>query len=331
MILILKILLLVILCAALGYCVFRAVRAFRAEACRRLLSETYRTAVDSVEGAGISLLCGESDIRRLEYLLAVEYPDFEVVATLDANDDYETFMSVVERYRMVRVTHSLHHELPASGIRALYRSQERRFRRLILIDKLSSVESDDRNAAACYASYDYLWPLADGCLPAEDAVERLAVAVAEYEGDDVAVIRTDNGAPSALYRREAVVACGGFGSAALSRIPRRRIRTIHDVLVWCPVRSGSLLAAGLGIEPAAETCGCVSSRRAAAWSMRGAVTVIALTLAVTAAHMGWLPFVAVLLAVAAGWSTARYVMSLSGRAPQCINLKRREVEYDDEK
>lgn len=316
--------------ACLAWCAVRAVRAFRAESCRSLLAETYRTSVDAADGTGISLLCGRSDLQRIERLLAVEYPAYEVVATLDANDDYEGFIAIVERYRMVRVSHSLSHELPTAGIRALYRSRERRFRRLILIDKLSSTESDDRNAAACYASYEYLWPLADGCLPADDAVERLAVAVAACEGDDTAVIRTDTGAPAALYRRETVVGCGGFGSPALARLPKRRIRTIHEVLAWCPVRSCSLLAAGLGLAPSAENCDTTASRSAAVWSVRGLVTAIVLTVAVSAAHLGWLPFVAVLLAVAAAWSTARYVMSLSASALRSIPLRDGKPEYEDE-
>ena len=330
MIFALRLIFLPLLCAAVAYCVWRAVQAFRADARRRLLTETYRTAVDAVDGAGISLLCGRCDLRRIEYLLTVEYPAYEVVATLDANDDYEAFMAVVEHYRMVRVSHSPAHELPTAGIRALYRSRERRFRRLILIDKLSTVESDDRNASACYASYEYLWPLADGCLPAEDAVERLAVAVAECEGQDVAIIRTDTGAPAALYRRETVVACGGFGSAALARIPRRRIRTIHDVLVWCPVRSSSLLDAGLGVEPADENCCSTESRRAAVWSVRGLVTAVALAAVVVAAHLGWLPLAAVLLTVAAGWSTARYVMSLSGGVLRRMPVRSRRSRYEEE-
>ena len=328
---VLLLLLLALLCATTIYAVRRAVAAGRSEACRRLMAETYRTAVDAVDGAGISLLCGRADLRRLEYLLAVEYPACEVVVTMDANDDYPTFAAIIERYRMVRVSHALSHELPTVGIRALYRSRERRFRRLILIDKLASVESDDRNAAACYASYEYLWPLADGCLPAEDSVERLAVAVAECEGEGIDIIRTDTGAPAALYRRETVVSCGGFGSAALSRLPAARVRTIHDVLVWCPVRSGSLLAAGMGIEPAAETYDSTASRRAAVWGVRGLVTAIVLTVAVTAAHFGWLPFVAVLLTVATAWSAARYVMMLSGGVLRRLPAEiKNEKEYVDE-
>ena len=330
MILILQTILFLLLAAAIVFCAVRAVRASRSGAHRRLLTESYRTAVDAVDGAGISLLCGQSDLQRLERLLASEYPAYEVVATMDANEDYESFMAAVEHYRMVRVSHPLSHELPTAGIRALYRSRERRFRRLILIDKLSTVESDDRNAAACYASYEYLWPLADGCLPAEDAVERLAVAIAEHEDGDVAMFRTDTGAPAVLYRRETVVSCGGFGSAALARIPRRRIRTIHDVLVWCPVRSCSLLDAGLGMAPAAENCNSTASRRAAMWSVRGVVTAIALIVAVAALHLGWLPFAAVVLTAAAAWSTARYVISLSGGVLRRLPVRNSASRYYDE-
>ena len=311
---ILLLLMLALMCATTLYVVRRAVAAAHSERYRRLLAESCRTTIDATGGAGISLLCGNSSPARIERLLEVEYPAYEVVATMDANDDYEAFTAIVRRYRMVRVSHSLSHELPIVGIRALYRSRERRFRRLILIDKLASVESDDRNAAACYASYEYLWPLSDGCLPADNAAERLAVAVAECEEEAPDIIRTDTGAPSALYRRETVVACGGFGSEGLARLPSSRIRTIHDVLVWCPVRSQSLLAAGLGLEPATENCDSAAARRAAVWGVRGVVTTVVLTAAVTAAHLGWLPFAAVMATVVTAWSAARYVMALTGSA-----------------
>lgn len=330
MILLMRITLLLLLCAVLFWSLRRAVLALRADARRRLLTETYRTTVDAVDGAGISLLCGNADMRRIEHLLAVEYPACEVVATIDANDDYEAFVTLVRQYALVRIGRTLPGELPTVGIRALYRSRERRFRRLILIDKLASSDVDDRNAAACCASYEYLWPLADGCLPAENAVERLAVAVAECEVENVDVIRTDAGAPAALYRRETVIACGGFGSAALAKIPRRRIRTIHDVLVWCPVRSCSLLDAGLGIEPAAETCGSTASRRAAVWSMRGLVTAVVLSVAVVAARLGWLPFAAVAATVVVAWSSARYVMSLTRDSLRRLPVRNPENDYEDE-
>ena len=324
-------LLLALLCATTLYVARRAVLAAHSERYRRLLAESCRTTVDAAGGVGISLLCGGGSLARIGALLEVEYPAYEVVATMDANDDYEAFISIVRRYRMVRVSHALSHELPVVGIRALYRSRERRFRRLILIDKLASVESDDRNAAACYASYDYLWPIADGCLPAEDAVERLAVAAAECEEQAVDIIRTDTGAPAALYRREAVIACGGFGSSALARMPAQRVRTIHDVLVWCPVRSRSLLAAGLGLEPATENCDSESSRRAAMWGVRGVVTAVALTAAVTAAHFGWLPFAAVVLTAAAAWSAARYVMTLCEGPLRRAASENRRDKYTDER
>ena len=324
-----KIVLFIVLASAAAYCAVRAVRAFRAESKRRLLAESYRTAVDVDDGPGISLLCGEADVRRLQHLLEVEYPRYEVVVTLDANDDYARFAEVVGRYGMVRVSRSLSHELPAIGIRALYRSGDRRFRRLIVVDKLATSENDDRNAAACYASYDYLLPLPDGCMLAEDAVERLAVAVSECEGRGIAVIRTDTGAPAALYDRETVVAAGGFGSEALGRLPAEKVFTLHELLIWCPVGSSSLLASGLGLAPAAGNGG-MASRRVAIWSLRGVAAIIILAVLFAAARAGWLTLTAALVTLAAAWSTACYVVLLSGQAPRYMRLQEARTDELDE-
>jgi len=312
--LILEISLLVLLAAVSVLLLARAWRVVRAASERRFLSGSFRSAVDASDGVGISLLCGDVDRRRLENLLGVEYSRYEVVATMDANDDHAGFRSVVDRFRMVRVSPSLSPELPAVGIRALYRSRDRRFRRLILIDKLRTAECDDRNAAVCYSSFDYLLPLPDGCLLMEDAVERLAVAVASCEGGDIAVIRSDVGPGVALYAREAVVAAGGFGSDALSRLPRRRIRTIHEPLVWCPVRSSSLLASGLGLAPRTELGGTVSARRAASWGVGAAVTVAVVAVLVASASIGWWALLSALLTTLLGWSVACHVSAVSGIA-----------------
>lgn len=321
--------LLVLLAVASLLLCIRVVRVVRAVSKRRLLAESFRSTVDAADGPGISILCGSVDRRRLENLLGTEYPRCEVVVTMDANYDHAAFRAIVERFRMARVTHSLSHEIPAVGIRALYRSQDRRFRRLILIDKLSTTESDDRNAAACYASFDYLLPLPDGCMMLDDAVERLVVAVCEYEADDVAVIRTDVGPATALYRREDVVSAGGFGSGALARLPHRRMRTLHEPLVWCPVRSPSLLAGGLGLSPDAGPYDSLSSRRAAAWGIRAVVAVVTFAVLVFAAWRGWWALLSALFTVLLAWSVACYVSLVAGGAPRQMRLEEEEPGVTD--
>lgn len=323
------ILLLVLLTATSILLCTRALRVMRAVSKRKLLAESFRSTVDAADGPGISILCGRVDRRRLENLLGTEYPRCEVVVTMDANYDHAAFRTIVERFRMARVTRSLSHEIPAVGIRALYRSQDRRFRRLILIDKLSTTESDDRNAAACYASFDHLLPLPDGCMLLDDAVERLVVAVCEYEADEVAVIRTDVGPATALYRREDVVAAGGFGSASLGRVPHRRTRTLHEPLVWCPVRSASLLAGGLGLSPDAGPCDSLSSRRAIAWGIRASVAAATLAVLVFAAWRGWWALLAALFTVLLAWSVACYVALVAGGAPRQMLLEEEESEVTD--
>ncbi|MCH5334411.1 MAG: hypothetical protein J1D86_01210 [Alistipes sp.] len=297
--------------AAALFLAFRRISNVRhAAALRRLHAESFGTAVDAAGGPGISLLCGAADAGRIENLLATEYPDYEVIMTVDANERHELFAALVERFALARVNCAASHELPVTGIRALYRSRERRFRRLVLVDKLRTIESDDRNAAACYASYDYLLPLSDGCWLEEYAVERLAVEISECSQSGEAIIRTDVGSPAALYRREDVVAAGGFGTRALAHMPRRRVRVIHDRLVYCPVCSRSLLVAGLGLAHGASQ-GSPASRRAAVWALRltTAVTVVAVFFA--SAKAGLAAFITALIIAGLLRLTARYSLTVS--------------------
>ncbi len=289
--------------------VIRAGRVAYAESKRRVLSHTYRTAIDSSDGYGISLLCSGVSHCRLENLLAVEYADYEVVATVDANDDYALFTHIVEHFGMVRVNRAAHAELSAVGVRALYRSSHRRFRRLILIDKLHTTLYDDFNAAACYASYDHLLPLADGCVLLPDAIERVVVAMAECEGGGRSVICSRVGKTVSLFPREMIVAMGGFDERSLERVPRRQRYYIDEPLVWSPYRDNTLPALSLGLFRG----GFAASRhrrRVEVWLVRCVTWLAVGLLLILSAWLGVPILVAAVVTIVLAGSVAYYVASL---------------------
>lgn len=284
--LILLFLLLAAVAAAAFTVLFQVVRGRNK---RLLLAGTYGTTSDAPDGIGISVLCsGVRTLEQIENLLAVEYARYEVVVVLDALRYSAEFSALAVRYRMIRVEYVPSGELPVQGVRALGRSRKRRFRRLVLVDRVQDTPQGDFDAAAGVAAYDYLLPVHEGQYLLPDAVGRLVAEVGECGAGMCDMVRMRVGEPGRLLSREAVIAAGGFANAPWRRIPRDRRKTLWEP-VFCPPRRrrtrpvirtllALLLAGGAG---------------AAAWA-------------------GWWPAVAVLVTGALVWSVGGYVAQALG-------------------
>ena len=132
------------------------------------------TADETAAETGISVLCSGCDgIEQVERLLDTEYARYETVLALDAAACPELFETLVSRYRMIRVNPAC-----CGTIRGLYRSRQRGYRRLVIVDRTGGTSYDDFDAAAAVAAHDYLLPLPHGCRLRPDAAERLATELA---------------------------------------------------------------------------------------------------------------------------------------------------------
>lgn len=198
---------------------------------RLLLAASHATAGDAPDGIGISVLCsGVRTQEQVENLLSVEYARYEVVVVLDSLRYPAEFAALSTRYHMIRVEYALSEELPVPGVRALGRSRKRRFRRLVLVDRVQDTPDGDFDAAAGVATYDYVLPVCEGQYLLPGAVGRLVAEVGEQGAGTCDFVRSRIGEPASLLSREAVVAAGGFAARAGKNVPRRRRRNL-----WEPV------------------------------------------------------------------------------------------------
>lgn len=179
---------------------------------RRWLRLQHGVLYDAIEQIGISaLVVDRCTLQRLDALLAVEYPRYEVILTLRRERDPILFDELLDRFRLIRVEYTPSGELPVAGVRGLYRSRKRRFRRLVLLDIEPRLSRNERlNAAADVATYEYLLPIPSGATLRVGAVEGLACAVDRLQGVSFDRLRSWIGLPARLEVRRAVVAAGGF-------------------------------------------------------------------------------------------------------------------------
>lgn len=199
---------------------------------RLLLTQTRGALCDAPDGRGISVLCsGASGPEGVRELLNVGYPRYEAVVVLDGMRRPDVFAAIVAEYRMIEVDFHPTGELPVEGVRALYRSRKRHFRRLVLIDKGFTSRRDDWEAAVGVAIYDYVLPLHSGINLSPFCIGRLAAELSLVPSGTVDLVRSMIGKPLLLIARDTVVAAGGFGSGLVRSIPRARRITLYEPLL----------------------------------------------------------------------------------------------------
>lgn len=195
---------------------------------RRRWLDRMHGARNGTFGLGLSLLVADGvDEERLVRLLGVEYDHLEVVAVVDGGCEALLIERLMARYHLIQVNWHPSEEFAVRGVRGLYRSRKRRFRRLVVLDCRAEQPAARLDAAADVASYDYLMPLVGGREPLKGAVERLVTELALRPLDSVDQICLLPTFTTLVWRRTALVRVGGFSCRPLSVVAAP-----HRILLW---------------------------------------------------------------------------------------------------
>lgn len=112
---------------------------------------------------GVSAIVAYPDTPApLLALLEEEYPHSEAVIITDLQSEAASFEALIRRYRLIKVNHS-----HLDGVRALYRSRHRAFRRVVMVDLPVEHRERASEVGREVASYENLL-----CLEGESVVER---------------------------------------------------------------------------------------------------------------------------------------------------------------
>ena len=88
---------------------------------------------------------GKTIIENVRALLSLYYSDFEVIVINDGSRD-DTFDKMVTEYDLERVDYFFEYKIPTQDIRGIYKSRNRSFQRLIVVDKVNGGKADSLNA-----------------------------------------------------------------------------------------------------------------------------------------------------------------------------------------
>ncbi len=276
-------------------------RMLHGERVRRLLAMHHHLLCEVGGGVGLSVLCVDpEDERQVINLLDTEYPCFEAVVVIDGALRSELLHRLIADYRLFRVDYRPSTELPTEGVRGLYRSRNRSFRRLVVVDRERSQPVDDYNTAVGVAAFEYLLPVGAGQFLRPHAIERLAVEIGRRE-EPTELLHLPIGSPAMVVAREKIIRSGGFGGPLTAEVPRQLKATLYEPLIYRP-----------------------DVRRSRGRWRRVALPVVA-GLTVAALLQGWWTIVALLLTVLYFWAVVHTAAPFVSPTPETDGENRRTL------
>lgn len=151
---------------------------------------------EDVGHVGVSAIVAYPEtIAPLLALLEEEYPRSEVVVIADLQGENSGLGEAVGLYRLVKVNHA-HLE----GVRALYRSRRRAFRRVVVVDLPAEYRSLAKATGRAVAAYDNLLYLQGESIVEQNAITYCANVVAAQHSAKGVLMRSIVGAEAHLER-----------------------------------------------------------------------------------------------------------------------------------
>lgn len=111
----------------------------------------------------------------LSALLEERYPHCEMIVVVDLQQQKESFDNLISRYHLVKVNHS-----HLDGVRQLYRSRHRAFRRIIVVDLPYNYHQLAETIAREVASYGYMLFLHGEVIVARETIAYCATIIASH-------------------------------------------------------------------------------------------------------------------------------------------------------
>lgn len=117
----------------------------------------YNTILSSPHAPGISILApayneSATIIENIKALLAIRYNKFEVIVINDGSKD-DSLEKVIKEFQLEKVDYAINHRLQSKEIRGIYKSKDRAYKFLTIIDKENGGKADALNAGLNISEY----------------------------------------------------------------------------------------------------------------------------------------------------------------------------------
>ncbi|MBT8323309.1 MAG: glycosyltransferase family 2 protein [Eudoraea sp.] len=128
---------------------------------------------------------GLTIVENIRSLLSLQYVNYEVMVVNDGSKD-DTLKQMIEAYDLEKIDREIDPNWPCKPIKAVYKSRQRSFSRLTVIDKVNGGKSDALNTGIRLSANKYVGCIDVDCLLVPEAL--LHVVKAFYQRSEKRVI-----------------------------------------------------------------------------------------------------------------------------------------------
>ncbi|QBA64187.1 glycosyltransferase family 2 protein [Muriicola soli] len=128
---------------------------------------------------------GLTIVENVRSLLSLQYVNYEVMVVNDGSKD-DTLQKLIEAYDLKKIDRDIDPDIKSKPIRGIYKSEQRSFAKLTVVDKANGGKSDALNAGIYLSENKYVGCIDVDCLIVPEAL--LHVVKSFYQHSDKRVI-----------------------------------------------------------------------------------------------------------------------------------------------
>jgi biofilm PGA synthesis N-glycosyltransferase PgaC len=137
----------------------------------------YGDIITSPIAPGVSILApayneGQNIVQNVQSLLSLHYGKFEVILINDGSKD-DTLEKLIGSFELEKTHYAYHPEIETKPVLGIYRSKNRSFRRLTVIDKENGGKADALNTGINIAALEILACIDVDCILASESLTRM--------------------------------------------------------------------------------------------------------------------------------------------------------------
>jgi len=149
----------------------------------------YSTLLSSPFAPGISVLApafneSRTIVDNIKALFSIHYNNFEIIVVNDGSTD-NTLETIISEFELEKVDYALYASIPTQKIKGVYRSSNRAYSFLTVIDKENGGKADALNAGINISQYPYFISIDVDCVIVPDALLRLVKPFLGYSSKKV--------------------------------------------------------------------------------------------------------------------------------------------------
>ena len=143
----------------------------------------YSTIISSPYAPPVTILApayneGNTIVENIRSLLSIHYSDFEVIVINDGSKD-DSLDKIIAHYQLEKVDFMVNYIIPTKPVRGIYKSTNKAYSKLLVIDKENGGKADSLNAGINISNKKYFAGIDVDCILEEDALLKMVKPILE--------------------------------------------------------------------------------------------------------------------------------------------------------